>query len=156
MPLNSSQGDRRSTSPRRGSSAKGVYLSAGEVVFVFEGHEVEWMVDDLIGDPFQPTLRTALDEWRAIVDGAPRIARQHFGWERDDAEPVPEVGDESGQPIERRGERVRTFSRVLVGVDGSERGADPAEAVRLPAVDRPALKTAPMTNAPAQASSSRP
>ena len=31
-----------------------VYLSATEVVFVFEGHQVEWMVDDLINDPFRP------------------------------------------------------------------------------------------------------
>jgi hypothetical protein len=38
-----------------------VYLSAGEVVFVFEGHQVEWIVDDLIDDPFQPKLQSALE-----------------------------------------------------------------------------------------------
>jgi hypothetical protein len=58
-----------------------VYLSASEVVFVFEGHEVEWMVDDLINDPFQPKLQSAFDGWRSIVDGSPRIAREQFGWE---------------------------------------------------------------------------
>src|SRR4029450_13721405 len=46
-----------------------VYLSAGEVVFVFEGHQVEWMVDDLVNDPFRPKLQSAFDAWRSIVDG---------------------------------------------------------------------------------------
>jgi hypothetical protein len=58
-----------------------VYLSAGEVVFVFEGHQVEWMVDDLINDPFRPKLQSAFDAWRSVVDGPPRIARERFGWE---------------------------------------------------------------------------
>ena len=62
-----------------------VYLSTGEVVFVFEGHQVEWMVDDLINDPFRPELRSAFDAWRSIVDGSPRIARERFGWEAQEA-----------------------------------------------------------------------
>jgi hypothetical protein len=65
-----------------------VYLSAGEVVFVFEGHQVEWMVDDLIDDPFQPKLRRALEQWRAIVEGVPRIAREQFGWVSAKSEPA--------------------------------------------------------------------
>jgi hypothetical protein len=60
-----------------------VYLSASEVVFVFEGHEVEWMVDDLLDGPFRPKIVSDFDRWRAIVDGPPRIARESFGWERD-------------------------------------------------------------------------
>jgi hypothetical protein len=64
-----------------------VYLSAGEVVFVFEGHQVEWMVDDLINDPFQPRLQSAFDAWRSIVNGSPRIARERFGWEAHEALP---------------------------------------------------------------------
>jgi hypothetical protein len=64
-----------------------VYLSAGEVVFVFEGHQVEWMVDDLINDPFRPKLQSAFDAWRSIVDGPPRIARERFGWEAREAVP---------------------------------------------------------------------
>jgi hypothetical protein len=67
-----------------------VYLSAGEVVFVFEGHEVEWMVDDLISDPSQPKLQSAFDAWRSIVDGSPRIARERFGWHAQEA--VPPAG----------------------------------------------------------------
>ena len=64
-----------------------VYLSAAEVVFVFEGHQVEWMVDDLINDPFRPELQTAFSAWRSIVDGSPRIARERFGWEAQETVP---------------------------------------------------------------------
>ena len=63
-----------------------VYLSASEVVFVFEGHQVEWMVDELIDGRFHYELQRALDEWRPIVDGSPRIARPRFAWQRDTAE----------------------------------------------------------------------
>ena len=57
-----------------------VYLSTGEVVFLFEGNQVEWIVEDLIDDAFQPELQRAFDRWRPIIDGAPRIARERFGW----------------------------------------------------------------------------
>jgi hypothetical protein len=57
-----------------------VYLSTGEVVFLFEGHQVEWIVEDLIDDAFQPELQSAFDRWRSIIDGSPRIARERFGW----------------------------------------------------------------------------
>lgn len=59
-----------------------VYLSAGEVVFVFEAHEVEWLVDELVNDPFQWKLLAAFDAWRELVDGPPRIARPAYAWER--------------------------------------------------------------------------
>ena len=62
-----------------------VYLSPGEAVFVFEGHQVEWIIDQLIDEPFHYELHRALDEWREIVDGQPRIAREEFGWQRDEA-----------------------------------------------------------------------
>jgi hypothetical protein len=60
-----------------------VYLSASEVMFVFEAHEVESLVEDLIDDPFQPMVHEAFDAWRPLVDGEPRIARAKFFWERD-------------------------------------------------------------------------
>jgi hypothetical protein len=63
-----------------------VYLSSSEVVFVFEGHQVEWMVDELIDGRFHYQLQGALDQWRTIVDGPPRIARERFGWQRNAAE----------------------------------------------------------------------
>ena len=66
-----------------------VFLSAGEVIFIFEGHEVEWIVDDLIDGPTQYELHRALDDWRSIVDGPPRIAREQFAW---DSEGAPTTG----------------------------------------------------------------
>jgi hypothetical protein len=76
-----------------------VYLSAGEVVFVFEGHQVEWMVDDLINDPFQPKIQSAFDGWRAIVDGTPRIARERFGWESTEVAPAATVVERPVTPL---------------------------------------------------------
>jgi hypothetical protein len=58
------------------------YLSAGEVVFVFEGPEVDVVLDDLVGYPFGPTLRAAMDAWRPLVEEPPRIARSAYEWER--------------------------------------------------------------------------
>jgi len=63
-----------------------IFLSASEVVFVFEGHEVEWMIDSLIDEPFHYELQRALDEWRPIIEGTPRIAHERFAWERDEHE----------------------------------------------------------------------
>jgi hypothetical protein len=65
-----------------------VYLSATEVMFVFEAHEVEWLVDALVDEPFHWMLDEALDKWRPLVDGPPRIAREVFSWERHGAEHV--------------------------------------------------------------------
>jgi hypothetical protein len=64
-----------------------VYLSAGEVVFVFEGHQVEWIVDDLIDEPFHYELHRAFDMWRPIVDGSPRLAHESFRWDAQAAAP---------------------------------------------------------------------
>ncbi len=59
-----------------------VYLSRDEVVFVFEGTEVEWKLDDLISDFLQPKLNETLSDWRQVIDGSPRMAREAFFWER--------------------------------------------------------------------------
>lgn len=59
------------------------YLSAGEAVFVFEGHEVEWIVDQLIDEPFHYELQRPVDQSRERVDGQPRVARERFGWQLD-------------------------------------------------------------------------
>jgi hypothetical protein len=66
-----------------------VYLSSHEIVFVFEGHEIEWVVDELIDEPFHHELQRALEQWRAIVDEPPRMAREQFGWEQDESESAP-------------------------------------------------------------------
>jgi hypothetical protein len=60
-----------------------IYISAREAVFVFEGHEVEWIVDQLIDEPFRYDLQRALEQWREIIDGEPRVARERFGWQLD-------------------------------------------------------------------------
>jgi hypothetical protein len=60
-----------------------VYLSAGEVVFVFEGREVEWIVEELVDDPFRWLAADALEAWRPLVEGEPRIARLAYIWTRE-------------------------------------------------------------------------
>jgi hypothetical protein len=57
------------------------YLTAGEVVFVFEAAEVEWIVNDLVDDP-----RTAsfFAPWEKLVEGTPRLAHERFYWSRAD------------------------------------------------------------------------
>ena len=64
----------------RGLSRHAVYLSAGEVVFVFEGDEVEWIVEEMVSEPASGSLAAALDAWRELVDGPPRIARAAYSW----------------------------------------------------------------------------
>ena len=59
------------------------YLTASEVVFVFEAPEVEWIVSDVVDDP---VLSSALGPWRSLVDGPPRIARERFYWTREEAQ----------------------------------------------------------------------
>src|ERR1044072_2776495 len=60
-----------------------IYISAREAVFVFEGHEVEWIVDQLIDEPFRSELPRALEQWGESGDGGPRVARERFGWQLD-------------------------------------------------------------------------
>ena len=73
-----------------------VYISAREAVFVFEGHEVEWIVEELIDEPSHYELQRALEQWREIVDGQPRVARERFGWQLDDREAIAApVGERS-------------------------------------------------------------
>jgi hypothetical protein len=68
----------------RGLDRHVAYLSAGEVVFVFEGPEVDVVLDDLVGYPFGSALRAAFDRWLPLVDGRPRIARLAYEWEREE------------------------------------------------------------------------
>jgi hypothetical protein len=74
-----------------------IYLSAGEVIFVFEGEEVEWTVDDLIDSPFRHEMQSAFDQWRPIIDGSPRIAREQFGWHAHSSERAAEAMSGSGR-----------------------------------------------------------
>ena len=61
-----------------------IFLSPGEVAFVFEARQVEWLVDDLLAEGFyRHRLAAALDAWRPLIEGEPRFAREEFSWERD-------------------------------------------------------------------------
>ena len=74
-----------------------IYISASEAVFVFEGHEIEWIVDELTDEPFHYELHRALEQWREIVDGQPRIAREQFGWQLDEAERLDSMAGERSE-----------------------------------------------------------
>jgi hypothetical protein len=55
------------------------YLTASEVVFVFEAAEVEWIVNDIVDDP---VMDAAFEPWRDLIDGPPRVAQEQFRWAR--------------------------------------------------------------------------
>ena len=54
-----------------------VYLTATEVVFVFEGSEVEWIVSDIVN---HPVLSKAFGPWLRLLDGPPRLAHERYYW----------------------------------------------------------------------------
>jgi hypothetical protein len=60
----------------------GVYLSAGEVVFVFEGEDVERQVDELMGDLVKPAVRDAIRAWEPLLEDSLRVAEESYFWER--------------------------------------------------------------------------
>lgn len=62
-----------------------VYLTARDAVFVFEGPNVEWEVDDLAGDFLQSELQAALTAWKTLLGEEPHIGRAVFHWTRDEA-----------------------------------------------------------------------
>jgi hypothetical protein len=53
------------------------YLTAGEVVFVFEAPEVEWIVNELIDDP---TVAAFFGPWERLIDTPPRLALERYYW----------------------------------------------------------------------------
>ena len=58
------------------------YMTAGEVVFVFEAPEVEWIVNDIVDDP---VLSAAFGPWQKLLDGPPRLAHERFHWSREES-----------------------------------------------------------------------
>lgn len=52
------------------------YLTAREVVFVFEAPEVEWIVNDILDD----AMLGALVPWEELVEGTPRVAHERYYW----------------------------------------------------------------------------
>jgi hypothetical protein len=57
------------------------YLTAGEVVFVFEAPEVEWVVNELVDDP---AIAVFFSPWEKLIEGTPRLAHERFYWSRAD------------------------------------------------------------------------
>jgi hypothetical protein len=60
-----------------------VYISDEEAVFAFEGEDVEWEVDDLVGDVFHPAVSDAIAAWEPLLAARPRPVREAYFWERD-------------------------------------------------------------------------
>ena len=59
-----------------------VFLSEAEAIFVFEGTDAEWQVDDLVSDAYHPGLQKMLEKWRPIVEGEARLVGEVYFWER--------------------------------------------------------------------------
>jgi hypothetical protein len=57
-----------------------VYLTAGEVVFLFEAPEVEWLVNEIIDDR---VISSAFGPWEKLIDGTPRLAHERYYWSRE-------------------------------------------------------------------------
>jgi hypothetical protein len=56
----------------------GVYLGGSEVVFVFEGQNLEQELLDLLNDP---AASGAFAVWGPLLEGSPSIAHELFYWE---------------------------------------------------------------------------
>ena len=56
------------------------YLTAGELVFLFEAPEVEWLVNDIVDDA---VISAAFGPWRELIDRPPRLAQECFYWSRE-------------------------------------------------------------------------
>jgi hypothetical protein len=73
----------------RGFARHTVFLSANEIVFVFEAPEVTWRLDDLVDRQFDVVMQDAFEAWRPVIDGPPRIARVAYDWADESASRSP-------------------------------------------------------------------
>lgn len=60
-----------------------VFVTAQEVIFVFEGGATDGGTIDLAAD--DPGVWRAAKAWADCLDGRPRIARSAFSWKRSEA-----------------------------------------------------------------------
>src|SRR5829696_8242985 len=58
-----------------------VYVTATEIVFLFEAPEVEWIVNDIVDDP---VLSASFGPWQKLIEGMPRLAHERFYWSREE------------------------------------------------------------------------
>jgi hypothetical protein len=61
-----------------GLARHGVYLGGSEVVFVFEGSDVEQQLRDLLNDP---VASPAFAIWAPLLEGTPSVAHELYHWE---------------------------------------------------------------------------
>lgn len=54
-----------------------IYLSEGEVVFLFEGPDADRVMHEFVNDP---VASAQLATWGHLLDGSPFLARQEFDW----------------------------------------------------------------------------
>lgn len=62
-----------------GLESHGAYLTPGEVVFVFEGPDVEWTVNEIVD---RPAMALVFEKWKELTHGNPRLAHERFHWSR--------------------------------------------------------------------------
>jgi hypothetical protein len=62
---------------RVGLERHAAYLTAGEVIFLFEGPEVEWVVNELVDDP---VISSYFEPWQKLIEGTPRLAHERYYW----------------------------------------------------------------------------
>ena len=58
-----------------GVTAHAVFLSGGEVVFIFEGDDLD--LDLIAGDP---AVAAAFARWAPLLAGTPRVAQERYRW----------------------------------------------------------------------------
>lgn len=65
-----------------GLTRNSVYISEGEVIFLFEGPDAERVVHELVNDPVASAQFAA---WGHLVEGTPFTAHREFHWQPDQA-----------------------------------------------------------------------
>ena len=60
-----------------------ILLSATEVIFVFEAHQVEWPVFGLQNTPWDLAVAERREAWRELFEGPIRIAREAYSWDEE-------------------------------------------------------------------------
>lgn len=62
-----------------------IYLTDSEAVFVFDGPDARAVVEHIVGEA---DVWAAATEWRACLDGKPRVAEPIFSWTKPAAGPL--------------------------------------------------------------------
>lgn len=60
-----------------GLTRHSVYLSANEVIFLFEGPDAQRVVEGMVNDP---VMSAQFSAWGPLLDGTPFTARRVFDW----------------------------------------------------------------------------